>query len=268
MTSKGSDYPEAVWQATVAVGGLILGSSDEVLKLASLLQDPRTSRTTSYMAALSQSAATIVDGLNRLRASTVTVVGCGGIGSLLAILLAGAGIGRLRLIDGDRIEASNLNRQLFFLACDVGELKVEVLAREILARYEDVRVEATSRAQTSTSFGSEIFGGTPGPVVVTADEPIGLAQLIAPEAMQRGWPLYTGGYRFTEGVVSRLDGNRADRIESGQWLSFPNAVTPSFGPQNGQVASLLANRVVLDLTDLSGGPLETLTWPTDRAFEK
>jgi adenylyltransferase/sulfurtransferase len=63
-------------------------------------------------------------GQQRLRDATVAVVGAGGIGSPVIQYLAAAGIGRLRVIDDDRVELSNLQRQTLFGTPDIGLPKV------------------------------------------------------------------------------------------------------------------------------------------------
>lgn len=68
----------------------------------------------------------------RLRAATVGIAGCGGLGSNAAMLLARAGAGRLIIADHDAVELSNLNRQHYFRN-DVGHPKVEALADHLRA---------------------------------------------------------------------------------------------------------------------------------------
>ena len=65
------------------------------------------------------------DGLNRLFASKVAVIGLGGVGGSCAIALARSGVGRLLLLDGDVVEESNLNRQTLFGYSDLGRRKAE-----------------------------------------------------------------------------------------------------------------------------------------------
>ena len=67
-----------------------------------------------------------------LRAATVGIAGCGGLGSNAAVALTRAGIGGLILADGDRVAASNLNRQHFFQD-DIGQPKVAALAAHLRA---------------------------------------------------------------------------------------------------------------------------------------
>lgn len=61
----------------------------------------------------------------KLSDSTVAIVGCGGLGGNMAEEFSRLGVGHLILIDGDRIEESNLNRQLFATEKNLGQLKVE-----------------------------------------------------------------------------------------------------------------------------------------------
>ncbi|MCE4609124.1 MAG: HesA/MoeB/ThiF family protein [Desulfurococcales archaeon] len=72
-----------------------------------------------------------VEGQRRLLNSHVVVVGLGGLGSLVSTYLALAGVGKLTLIDGDRVEWSNLNRQLLYDEASIGLPKPVIAARRI-----------------------------------------------------------------------------------------------------------------------------------------
>ena len=80
-------------------------------------------------------------GQGKLRASRVLVVGCGGLGVPVISYLAGAGIGRLGLVDGDRLESSNLHRQTMYALADVGQLKAELATARVRALNPDVAVQ-------------------------------------------------------------------------------------------------------------------------------
>jgi len=84
------------------------------------------------------------DGQRRLAASAIAIVGCGATGSALASLLARAGVGRIRIIDRDYIEASNLQRQSLFDEADAAESlpKAIAAARRIGAFNSQIAVEA------------------------------------------------------------------------------------------------------------------------------
>lgn len=72
-------------------------------------------------------------GQERLAAATVLVAGLGALGGTMALLLARAGIGRLRLVDRDRVELSNLHRQLLYTEADAfsGSFKAVVAAKHL-----------------------------------------------------------------------------------------------------------------------------------------
>ncbi len=71
----------------------------------------------------------------RLKEATVLVVGCGGLGSPLALYLAAAGVGRLLLADGDVVDRSNLHRQILYGQEDAGQAKVAKAAEVLRGRY-------------------------------------------------------------------------------------------------------------------------------------
>lgn len=80
--------------------------------------------------------------IEKLQKSTVMVVGCGAVGSFVIEALARSGIGNLIIVDFDKIEESNINRQLFALSTNVGEPKVTVAAARIAEISPDINVTA------------------------------------------------------------------------------------------------------------------------------
>lgn len=77
-----------------------------------------------------------------LAQSTVTVIGCGGLGGFIIEGLARSGVGRLRLVDFDTFDVSNLNRQLFSTEQTVGASKLEQAVARVQAINSSVHVEA------------------------------------------------------------------------------------------------------------------------------
>lgn len=80
-------------------------------------------------------------GQQRLRSASVLIVGMGGLGVPVAMYLAAAGIGRLRLVDDDRVDETNLHRQPLYATSDVGRFKVDVAAERLRAQNPHVTVE-------------------------------------------------------------------------------------------------------------------------------
>ncbi|HET8881415.1 MAG TPA: HesA/MoeB/ThiF family protein [Solimonas sp.] len=82
-----------------------------------------------------------VNGQQLLRDSTVLVIGLGGLGATAASHLAGAGVGRLLLCDRDRVELSNLQRQVLYRQSDVGRMKTDAARAQLAALNRDVEIE-------------------------------------------------------------------------------------------------------------------------------
>jgi adenylyltransferase/sulfurtransferase len=96
-------------------------------------------------------------GQEKLLSSRVLVVGAGGLGSPLLLYLAAAGVGTLGLIDHDRVDLSNLQRQVLPATGRIGTLKVESAREAVAAVNPDVRVE-THAAELTAENAASIIG--------------------------------------------------------------------------------------------------------------
>ena len=85
------------------------------------------------------------EGLARLKASSVLIVGVGGVGSYAAEAVARAGVGCITVMDGDSVQPSNLNRQLIALTSTLGRNKADVMAERIRDINPDTDVTALAR---------------------------------------------------------------------------------------------------------------------------
>ena len=81
-------------------------------------------------------------GQEALAAARVLIAGCGGLANPAALYLAGAGVGRLVLADDDRVEVSNLHRQVAFRGGQVNQFKAEALRDQLQQLNPEVDVRA------------------------------------------------------------------------------------------------------------------------------
>lgn len=82
-----------------------------------------------------------LEGQEALRDARVLLVGAGGLANPAALYLAGAGVGQLTLVDDDKVDPSNLHRQIAFRGNQVGESKVQALADQLQALNPEVAVQ-------------------------------------------------------------------------------------------------------------------------------
>ena len=90
-----------------------------------------------------------LDGQKKLKASSVLIIGTGGLGSPVALYLAAAGIGRIGLVDYDTVDSSNLQRQVIHGTSTVGKLKVDSAKARMLDLNPDIRVDVYNEPFTS-----------------------------------------------------------------------------------------------------------------------
>jgi len=88
------------------------------------------------------------NGQQKLQDAKILVVGCGGLGSLIAVYLGSSGVGKLHLIDFDTVDITNLHRQVFYSLDDVGFSKSECLANFITQRSPFTDVSFSKKAIT------------------------------------------------------------------------------------------------------------------------
>jgi adenylyltransferase/sulfurtransferase len=99
-----------------------------------------------------------IAGQQKLKAARVLCVGAGGLGSPLALYLAAAGIGTLGIVDFDRVDASNLQRQIIHSTNDVGRSKLDSAAEKLAALNPGVKV-VRHETRLSSANALEILGG-------------------------------------------------------------------------------------------------------------
>jgi tRNA A37 threonylcarbamoyladenosine dehydratase len=137
-------------------------------------------------------------GLQRLQSSFVVVAGLGAVGSFATEALARAGVGRLRLVDFDRVQLSNLNRQLFALESTLGRLKCEVARERVLDINPQCQVEALALKLDAETV-AQALDGMPELVLDAIDSVSGKAAL-AQAARARGIPFIA-----SMGAARRMD---------------------------------------------------------------
>ena len=94
------------------------------------------------------------DKLKRLTKANILIVGLGGVGSYAAEFLARTGVGKMTIVDGDKIDTSNINRQLLALHSTTGQLKTETMANRLRDINPDLQLNLISEFIQPDAFDS------------------------------------------------------------------------------------------------------------------
>ncbi|GAA4500716.1 molybdopterin-synthase adenylyltransferase MoeB [Hymenobacter ginsengisoli] len=138
-------------------------------------------------------------GQQRLRAARVLVVGAGGLGCPILQYLAAAGVGTLGLADADKVELTNLPRQVLYGPDDVGQLKVEAAARA-LKRLNELNTYNLHPIRVNPENVRELVAGYD--VVVDGSDNFPTRYLLNDACVSLGRPLVSGAIYKFEGQVS------------------------------------------------------------------
>jgi adenylyltransferase/sulfurtransferase len=146
-----------------------------------------------------------LEGQRKIKAASVLIVGAGGLGSPLALYLAAAGIGRLGLVDFDRVDESNLQRQILHGTSSVGKPKLESAKARLLDLNPGVRVD-THEVMISSENAFELM--RPYDIVVDGTDNFPTRYLVNDACALLGKPnVYGSIFRF-EGQASVFDASR------------------------------------------------------------
>ncbi len=144
-----------------------------------------------------------ISAQDKLKDISITLIGAGGIGNWISMNLVGLGIRKIRLVDPDLIEESNLTRQVLFSEKDVGKLKVDVAANQLRQRNKNLMVEAINETVTSTNV-SRLIQDT-NFVVLSADRPFfAIQKWLNNECLKLKIPLINVGYAAGDGIMGPL----------------------------------------------------------------
>jgi adenylyltransferase/sulfurtransferase len=142
-------------------------------------------------------------GQMRLKAACVAVIGAGGIGSPALQYLAAAGIGTLRVIDDDRVDLSNLQRQTLFGGDDLGQPKVAVAALAIRRLNPEVAIEPN---QTRLDVGNAAALLDGCDVVLDGSDNFATRLIVAQAAFDKRIPLVSAAVGQFDGQLGAYRG--------------------------------------------------------------
>ncbi|ALL05086.1 hypothetical protein AQ505_05995 [Pedobacter sp. PACM 27299] len=229
----------------IAVNAILTGDEVSILFVQEKLLTDETSRTAAYLCCIADDCDQIMQFYAKIEACSIAVVGCGGIGSLSAQILAGGGIKSIVLADHDQIEKSNFNRQYFWTLKDIGRSKVEVLKENLHERYPELNISVHKEKITDNNL--ETIIASVDAVLFTADEPIGLLRKARIFSEKHNKKFIGAGYFMSEAILSLSSQERM--TDERDILPLPQKIAPSFGPTNVEIAGAASSYLLLLMGD-------------------
>jgi molybdopterin/thiamine biosynthesis adenylyltransferase len=183
------------------------------------------------------------EGQTRLNSASVLVVGAGGLGSAAAIYLAAAGVGRIGIIDPDKVELGNLHRQIIHGMSSLGSLKTESARRRLADLAPGTQVDAFPEAFSESNAEAR---ARPYAIVLDATDNLDARRLINRICIRQQKPMVFGSVLRFEGQASVFDARLGpcyrcvfpDLTDSGA-VESP-AAAGVFGPLPGIIGTLQA----------------------------
>ena len=193
-------------------------------------------------------------GQQRLKAATVLIVGAGGVGGPAALYLAAAGVGRIRIIDGDTVALSNLQRQILFDSADMGRPKVEAAADRLTALNPHVSLEILDHPIDEDNADAVIAGTD---VVLDGTDDFQTRHGVNAACVRAGIPLVSGAVGQWTGQVGVFAGRPCYRCLVPD--APPDAETCARVGVVGALTGIIGAMAALETIKLLTGAGEPLT---------
>ena len=210
-------------------------------------------------------------GQRKLKSGNIVVIGAGGIGSAVIPALAGAGVGKLTIVDSDVVELANLHRQPLFRERDAGHPKAELAAQFVQRLNRNVGVQPL-QLRIDRSNAHDLLAGHGLDLVIDGSDNFATRLAVSDTCVELGLPLVSAAAVQFQGQVGLFrsrpcyrcfvgDAFDADDCDNCSELGVLGALTATVG----SLAALLAINSIAGIGPDQAGTLhlfngETLTW--------
>ncbi len=192
------------------------------------------------------------EGQRKLKASRVFIAGIGGLGSISSYYLTAAGVGFLRIVDKDKVDYSNLNRQIIHWTSDIDEWKSVSGSRKLRNLNPYPTIDAIQAEITGQNCAELVDGCS---VIVDAMDNMRTRRFLNAVAVAKGIPYVYGGVHQLDGLATTIIPGKTACLE----CVFPESPADSnptppgiLGPVPGLIACIQAIETIKVLLGLEG----------------
>jgi len=182
------------------------------------------------------------EGQEKLKRARVFIAGAGGLGSAVATYLAVAGAGIIRVVDHDKVELSNLNRQVLHWDNDIGRSKVDSATEKLKKLNQEVEIEAIDEMIAEANVSQLVAGFD---LIVDAMDNLPTRYLLNKAALEMDIPFFHGAvYGFEGRVMTIIPGQTACLFCVYHGVTPPKEKFPVIGVTPATIGCIQATEVI------------------------
>jgi molybdopterin/thiamine biosynthesis adenylyltransferase len=188
------------------------------------------------------------EGQAKLKRARVLIAGVGGLGSPVSIYLATAGVGTLRIVDHDKVELSNLNRQILHWDENIGMKKTDSAVNKLQKINPGVKIEAVAETITQDNISQLVADFD---LIVDAMDNLPTRYLLNKTALEKGLPFFHGAvYGFEGRAITVIPGKTACLNCVYHGATMPKEKFPVIGVTPAVIGCIQASEVIKYITGL------------------
>ncbi len=180
-------------------------------------------------------------GQEKLKRSKIFIAGAGGLGSPIAIYLAAAGVGLIKIADGDRVELSNLNRQVLHWEEDIGKKKIESAKDKLIRLNPNIKVEISYDSINQNNVMQMLDGFD---VLVDALDNLATRYILNKAAIKKNIPFFHGAVNGFEGEIMDIIPGKTACLRCMYHGEPPSKKFPVVGATTAVIGSIQAMEVI------------------------
>lgn len=184
-------------------------------------------------------------GQEKLKQAKVFIAGAGGLGSPVSIYLAAAGIGKIRIVDNDRVDLSNLNRQVLHWSKDIGKDKISSALNKLNGINPDIEIEAIKETIDENTIHQLVDDFD---LIVDAMDNLETRFILNRISLEKNIPFFHGAVRAFEGRATTFIPGQTACFACVYRDVFPEQKFPVLGTTAAIIGSIQATEVIKYIT--------------------
>jgi len=181
------------------------------------------------------------EGQEKLKQARVFIAGAGGLGSVTTTYLAAAGIGVIRVVDHDKVELNNLNRQVLHWDEDIGRKKVDSAQQKLERLNPRVKIEAIGERLTEANISKLVAGFD---LIVDAMDNIPTRYLLNKVVVEKNIPFFHGAVYGFEGRAMTVIPGKSACLKCVYRGAIPEEKFPVIGVTPAVIGCIQATEVI------------------------